>query len=218
MSQLPVILLENEEDAKRVEDTKKTIIDRKNMHDKKMMLHQELTTFVRNKGQLQKIIDSAHTPAVSYAYVESNEQHQHGLAKTSLALGKKNVQSTGTENSVDGNTRFPASSLSKIVFTYLVLQLVKEKQIDLDEPLLSILQQEGHEYERFKVDGDYPEKAKKLTARHVLSHTTGLPNWAPNLSSPLAFDPKSDLGSGYSYSGEAFLFLQTVIETKTGKI
>ncbi len=217
VSQLPVILPENKEDAIRVVDAKKTIIDRKNMHDKKTMLHQELTTFVLNKGQLQKIIDSAHTPAVSYAYVKSNEQHQHGLVKTSLALGKKHVQSTGTENTVEGTTRFPASSLSKIVFTYLVLQLVKEKQIDLDEPLLSILQQEGQEYERFKVHGDYPEKAMQLTARHVLSHTTGLPNWAPNLSSPLTFDPKSDLGSGYSYSGEAFLFLQTVIEKKTGK-
>ncbi|HAU4159343.1 TPA: serine hydrolase [Legionella pneumophila] len=217
VSQLPVILPENEDDAKRVTDSKKAMIDRKNMHDKKIILHQELTTFVLNKGQLQKIIDSAHTPAVSYAYVESNEQHQHGLVKTSLALGKKNVQSTGTENTVDGNTRFPASSLSKIVFTYLVLQLVKEKQIDLDEPLLPILQREGQEYERFKEHGEYPEKATQLTARHVLSHTTGLPNWAPNLSSPLVFDPKSDLGSGYSYSGEAFLFLQTVIETKTGK-
>ncbi|WP_010655123.1 serine hydrolase domain-containing protein [Fluoribacter dumoffii] len=217
VSQLPVILPENEEDAKRVADSKKAMMDRKNMHDKKIMLNQELKTFVLNKGQLQKIIDSAHTPAVSYAYVESNEQHQHELVRSSFALGKKNVQSTSTENNVDGNTRFPASSLSKIVFTYLVLQLVKEKQIDLDEPLLPILQREGQEYERFKVHGEYPEKATQLTARHVLSHTTGLPNWAPNLSSPLAFDPKSDLGTGYSYSGEAFLFLQKVIETKTGK-
>ena len=55
---------------------------------------------------------------------------------------------------VDGKTRFPASSLSKIAFTYLVLQLVKDKQIDLDEPLYKIL-----EYDRFKVDGEYPEKA-----------------------------------------------------------
>ncbi|HHF0525647.1 TPA: serine hydrolase domain-containing protein [Legionella anisa] len=217
VSQLPIILPENEDDAKRVADSKKAIIDQKSMHDKKIMLHQELTTFVLNKGQLQKIIDSAHTPAVSYAYVESKEQHQQELVRTSFALGKKNGQSTGTENTVDGNTRFPASSLSKIVFTYLVLQLVKEKQIDLDEPLLSILQQEGEEYERFKVHGEYPEKATQLTARHVLSHTTGLPNWSPDLSSTLTFDPKSDLGTGYSYSGEAFLYLQKVIETKTGK-
>ncbi|CAM2771475.1 serine hydrolase domain-containing protein [Legionella worsleiensis] len=217
VSQLPIILPENEDDAKRVADSKKAIIDQKSMHDKKIMLHQELTTFVLNKGQLQKIIDSAHTPAVSYAYVESKEQHKHELVRTSLALGKKNGQSTGTENTVDGNTRFPASSLSKIVFTYLVLQLVKEKQIDLDDPLLSILQQEGQEYERFKVHGEYPEKATQLTARHVLSHTTGLPNWSPDLSSTLTFDPKSDLGTGYSYSGEAFLYLQKVIETKTGK-
>lgn len=93
-----------------------------------------------------------------------------------------------------------------------MLQLVKEKKLDLDEPLHPIL-----EYERFMVDGEYPDKAKRLTARHILSHTTGLPNLGPNLSPTLLFDPKSELGTGYSYSGEAFLYLQKVIETKMGK-
>ncbi|OCH99152.1 hypothetical protein A8135_07835 [Legionella jamestowniensis] len=122
-------------------------------------------------------------------------------------------------NEVDNDTQFPASSLSKIVFTYLVLQLVREKRINLDEPLLPILQAAGQEYERFKVKGQYPEKAQQLTARHVLSHTTGLPNLGSesDLSSPLLFDDESDLGKGYSYSGEAILFLQKVIEATTGK-
>ncbi|MBI2787022.1 MAG: serine hydrolase, partial [Legionella longbeachae] len=238
VSKLPLILPEDENDAKRIKDSKIAIIDLKNMHDKKIMLHKELKTLVLNskssiwspipvkeksnqtltvtapyQGQLQEIIDSAHTPSVSYAYVESKEQPKHEFVRTSLALGKKNTQSTGLENtSVDDNTRFPASSLSKIVFTYLVLQLVKENQIDLDEPLHPILK-----YERFLVNGEYPEKATQLTARHILSHSTGLPNWVPNLSSTLTFDSQSDLGTGYSYSGEAFLYLQKVIETKTSE-
>lgn len=162
---------------------------------------------------LQEITKFGHVPAVSYACVERSKKDEYEFVRASIAVGKKNTQSSDADKTtVDGNTRFPASSLSKIVFTYLVLQLVKDKQIDLDEPLHNILQ-----YERFKVDDEYPEKAKKLTARHVLSHTTGLPNFGASLSSTLKFDPESELGQGYSYSGEAFLYLQKVIETKMGK-
>jgi CubicO group peptidase (beta-lactamase class C family) len=160
---------------------------------------------------LQSAIDSAHTPAVSYAYIEPDTQYPGKFVSTSIALGKKSVQSTAT---VDNNTRFPASSLSKIVFTYLVLQLAKAQQIDLDEPLLPILLREGQQYERFKVNGQYPTKTTQLTARDVLSHTTGLPNFVgPELSPTLKFN-ESPLGSKYLYSGEGFLFLQTVLEAK----
>ncbi|QMT60146.1 serine hydrolase [Legionella sp. PC997] len=158
---------------------------------------------------LQLIAQIGHVPSVSYGCVETSNHDEHEFIRTSISVGKK---STDSGMDVDDKTRFPASSLSKIVFTYLVLQLVKDKHIDLDEPLYNILQ-----YERFLVAGEYPTKAKELTARHVLSHTTGLPNFAGSLSSPLIFDPKSELGKGYSYSGEAFLYLQKVIETKMGK-
>lgn len=167
-------------------------------------------------ARLKQIAESAHVPGVSYTYVEPIEGSKREFISTPLAVGKK---STDNNDEVNNNTQFPASSLSKIVFTYLVLRLVEEQQIDLDEPLLPILQKNGQEYERFKVDGNYPEKAKQLTARQVLSHTTGLPNFGSGseASAPLSFDNKSDLGKGYSYSGEAILYLQKVIEAKMGK-
>lgn len=166
---------------------------------------------------LQRIIDSAHVPAVSYACVLPdelpNKQGKTTFTPTSLAVGKKDATSEESENSVDENTQFPASSLSKIAFTYLVLQLVRKDIIKLDEPLHQIL-----EYERFKDEaGNYPEKAKKITARHVLSHTTGLPNVEPNSTTPPTFDNESEPGEGYSYSGEAILYLQKAIEAKTGQ-
>lgn len=161
---------------------------------------------------LHKISEPAHIPAIGYAYVEPKEESEHEFVRTSLSVGKKDTQSTDAANN---DTQFPASSLSKIVFTYLVLQLVKEKHIDLDEPLHDILH-----YERFMERGTYSEKVKQLTARHVLSHTTGLPNFGSgsDLSSSLSFDDKSDLGKGYSYSGEAILYLQKVIETRMSKV
>ena len=59
--------------------------------------------------------------------------------------------------------------LSKPVFAYLVLRLADRRELDLDRPLLDML-----EYPRLAQD----PRARSITARTVLSHATGLPNWA----------------------------------------
>ncbi|HBD7250518.1 TPA: beta-lactamase family protein, partial [Legionella pneumophila] len=171
---------------------------------------------------LEEIAKSGHVPAVGYAYVEPKEESKHEFTSTSLTFGKK--KSTDEKTTVDANTRFPAASLSKIVFTYLVLQWAKENKIDLDEPLYDIVKKQIEldkplddvlKYGRFVDKGEYPEQAKQITIRHILSHTTGLPNLGADPHSTLTFNSKP--GEKYSYSGEAFIYLQKVIEATTGK-
>ena len=77
-----------------------------------------------SKSTLEEIAKPAHIPGVSYAYVEPKDAIKREFVSTSLAVGKTSTDTDGHE--VTNNTQFPASSLSKIVFTYLVLQLVKE--------------------------------------------------------------------------------------------
>lgn len=103
-------------------------------------------------------------------------------------------------------TVFEAASLSKPVFAYAVLGLVRAGTLDLDRPLDSYLAKP------YPIDDP---RAKRITARHVLSHTSGLPNWRPDSSTQLAlaFEP----GTRYQYSGEGFYFLQTVVETISGQ-
>jgi CubicO group peptidase (beta-lactamase class C family) len=55
---------------------------------------------------------------------------------------------------------------------------------------------------------------KRVTPRHVLSHTTGLPNWRQQ---PGPLDPASEPGKSFSYSGEGYFYLQRVVEMVTGK-
>ena len=64
------------------------------------------------------------------------------------------------------------------------------------------------EYPRLAHD----ERYKKITARIVLSHGTGLPNWGGEQLT-LRFEP----GTAYGYSGEGFVFLQKVLERVTGR-
>ena len=53
-----------------------------------------------------------------------------------------------------------------------------------------------------------------ITGRHILSHTTGLPNWRP------AGEPLTSLrppGVRWGYSGEGFVLLQRHLEERSGR-
>ena len=107
------------------------------------------------------------------------------------------VRSNDTKVPVDTRTIFSAASLSKPVFAYAVMKLVESGVFDLDRPL--------YQYLEFK-DLAHDERYKRITARMVLSHSSGLPNWR-NGKLALQFDP----GKQYSYSGEGFVYLGKVI-------
>lgn len=99
---------------------------------------------------------------------------------------------------VTDRTRFPAASLSKPVFAWAVQSLAKQGKIDLNRPL--------QDYVDLGLEGT----ARKITALHVLTHSTGLANWRfqPNLPLASDFEP----GTKWQYSGEGFVLLQRVVE------
>lgn len=112
----------------------------------------------------------------------------------------------GSGRPVDEDTVFDLGSLTKPLFTAAVMRLRDRRVLDLDAPLISYF--------------DYPDvrgqdAASKVTARHVLSHTTGLPNWRPfTAGAPLKF--LAAPGNKFGYSGEGFFWLQRVVEEITG--
>ena len=69
---------------------------------------------------------------------------------------------------------FQAASLSKVVFAYIVMKMYQNGEIDLDTPICNYT-----DIDRF----EDKESAAKLTARLVLNHRTGLPNWSTGPSS-----------------------------------
>jgi CubicO group peptidase (beta-lactamase class C family) len=104
---------------------------------------------------------------------------------------------------VTARTFFPAASLSKPVFAWAVRDLAKQGKIDLNRPL--------QDYVDLSLEGT----ARKITALHVLTHSTGLPNWRfqPNLPLASAFEP----GTKWQYSGEGYVLLQRVVEKIVGR-
>ena len=115
------------------------------------------------------------------------------------------VRRTGTTDRVTGDTVFEAASLSKPVFATAVMQLASEGVIDLTRPLGQYLE----------LPNPADERAKLITATHVLSHSGGWRNWRNNRETALTAD--FEPGSRFSYSGEGYYFLQRVVEKLTGK-
>lgn len=117
------------------------------------------------------------------------------------------VSTIGTGMPVTSKTLFEAGSVTKPVFAFVVMRLVEKNVMDLDRPLCqSLAFDEVSQDERYKL----------ITARHVLCHQTGLPNWGQPDSTGhfnLLFTP----GTKFGYSGEGFEYLKRVIERITGK-
>ena len=108
---------------------------------------------------------------------------------------------------VTEKTLFEAGSITKSVFAFAVMRLVERDILRLDQPLYELLPFE---------EVSHDERYRIITARHVLCHQTGLPNWAQRDSSGhfnLLFTP----GTGFGYSGEGYEYLKRVIEHITGK-
>ena len=148
-----------------------------------------------------------------------------GLALAIIDRGKvQYVQAYGVRNAGNDplrtDTVMYGASLTKVVFAYSVLQLVDQGKLALDTPLASYLDKPLPDYD---TEAIYPDKYgpyrdlandprwKQITARMVLTHSTGFANFwfiEPDQKLRIHFNP----GSGYSYSGEGMSLLQFIIE------
>lgn len=117
------------------------------------------------------------------------------------------VRAAGVSEPVTASTLFQAASLTKQVTAHAAFALRVQGKLDFDRPLV--------EY----VDDLPNASARAVTARHVLSHSSGFPNWrSPDSSSKAPPDlvPAFAPGSRYQYSGEGYFYLQRVLEQITG--
>ena len=142
------------------------------------------------------VMKKGNVPGMSIALIRG------GTTTWLHGFGVKNAKTGGP---VTMDTVFEAASLSKPVFAYGVLKLVDQGKLGLDVPLTTYLPKPY-------IDGD--GRLNKITARIVLSHRTGFPNWRGSDGLlPINFNP----GERFSYSGEGYIYLQHVVEQVTGK-
>ena len=160
--------------------------------------HQDQKPGTTAKGirDMDLLLKESNVPALGIGIIENGQ------------LTKVEMYGTLDEQTIaPHNTLFKVASLTKPVFALTVLKLVENNQLDLDEPLY-----------KFWIDPDIKNdnRYKQLTARLVLSHQTGFPNWrylTADNKLTFQFEP----GTSYQYSGEGFEYLRKAIEKKLGQ-
>ena len=152
------------------------------------------------EARIPELMETEHVPGLSMVLIRDGRIAWKGVF---------GVRAAGKPEKVDERTVFEAASMSKPLFSYAVLKLVEQGKFDIDRPLDSYLS------EPYLPDQPL---AKKITARMVMLHRTGLPNWREGGwrkggSLPVLHEPDTR----FTYSGEGYLYLQTVIECLAGQ-
>lgn len=147
---------------------------------------QELDAFI------QRQMDSLAIPGLSVAVIRHGQVVYHKLF---------GVKSLPTCVPLDDQAMFDAASLTKSVFAYFALKMVDRGMISLDTPL--------YKYCPYQ-DIQYDERYKLITARMVLSHSSGFPNWR-RFNKDRMLDIKFTPGTDWMYSGEGYEYLAKVL-------
>jgi CubicO group peptidase (beta-lactamase class C family) len=150
------------------------------------------------------LMSKARIPGLSIAVIRD------GKIVWTEAFGVKSVTTGGP---CDKETIFEAASLTKPLFAYLALLYVADDKLNLDTPLIRYLPEQVLVDSVLKHPLDKPgfrrDWFEKITARHVLSHCSGMPHGDPiDPHYPLFFEP----GSEYRYSAAGYYLLQLVLE------
>lgn len=146
-----------------------------------------------------ELMDELNVPGVSISIIQKNK----------IVYSKPfGVADANSEKLVDEKTMFEACSMSKPVFAYLLLKLVEKGKLKLDKPLSDYLPE--------LFESDNADYSNQITARMILTHTSGMPNWRKgdeerNAPIPIYFKP----GTRFNYSGEGIYYLQRVFEKIT---
>jgi CubicO group peptidase (beta-lactamase class C family) len=167
---------------------------------------------------LQSQMDSLELPGLSIAIINDGKIVYHRtLGVTNVNTKEKadfchiplSGPNANTNGRVDEYSIFEAGSLSKSLFAYFVMKMVDKGLLSLDTPLYKYLT-----YPDIAQD----ERYKLITARMVLCHTSGFPNWRcwnpPDSSLHLKKNElyiKFTPGTNFSYSGEGYEYLAMVI-------
>ncbi|WP_281987002.1 serine hydrolase domain-containing protein [Aquimarina aggregata] len=172
-----------------------------------------LNSKIPEKGIISNLDSSAIKKLDDFINENLNYYQVPGASLAIIKKGKvvyaKNygVKNPITEEPITEETLFEAGSITKPVFAFAVMRLVERGIIDLDKPLYKYLEFE---------DVAHDKRYKLITARHVLSHQTGFPNWAER-NKKGQFDLLFTPGTKFGYSGEGFEYLKRVIVHILGK-
>jgi len=163
-----------------------------------------------NTTRLNELLERHNIPGVSVAVLDQNRVSQYVAGVTNVNTGIP----------VTKDTIFLIGSITKVLTTTLVMQLVDQGAIDLDQSV-------RHYLPTFALAD--PESTERVTVRHLLTHTSGIAGdflqdfgrgddavtrYVESLSTlPILHE----VGKQFSYSNSGFMVAGKLVEELTGQ-
>lgn len=155
--------------------------------------------YTETRKVIQRMIEQSIIPGASYAFIKDGkiEMHRDGLAAT-----------VPRKEKIQDNQQYDVASLTKVMLTTTtILNLLENKLIALEDLVHSHL----------------PEfKSRKVTIRHLLTHTSALNGFIPNRDNLAANElktalftlvPDNTLGEKVQYADINMILLGYIIES-----
>jgi uncharacterized protein (TIGR02145 family) len=176
---------------------------------------QEDTAFTHVKEYIKRIVDNEKSSSVIIGIVNENRRQIFSYGEL-----KK-----GDDKQPDGNTLYGIGSITKLFTCFLLADMVKRGELNLDDPISKFLP-DSIKTPTFN--------GKKITLHHLATHTSGLPPRPDNLSPTNPDDPYADytveqmyhflsdykltreIGSRYEYSNIGVGLLGVILTHKSG--
>lgn len=156
--------------------------------------------------RLAHIVDSAKVAGLQVAIINNNKTVWTGN------FGYRNIEK---QLRIDDETVMYAASLTKPVCAYLFLRLVEKGVFSLDKPIRHYLKKPIGQYPKWKDLGDDTVAFNQITARMLLSHSSGMPVLRYLYQDKVNLIAKP--GEKFYYSNEGINLLGFMIEEYTGK-
>ena len=173
-------------------ETNGTLTNRADKPNKFRLENGKRISFSKMDKFLKSQMDSIGIPGLSFGLINDGELLYH------RTFGVTNIE---TNQPVSHETIFDAASMTKTPFAFLIMRLAEKSILDLDKPLYTYLSYP---------DIAHDKRYKLITARMVLSHTTGFPNWR-FFNKDGKLDIKFTPGTQFQYSGEGYEYLANVV-------
>ncbi|MGH3454295.1 MAG: serine hydrolase domain-containing protein [Nocardioidaceae bacterium] len=161
------------------------------------------------QARLDELVAAVEAPGAVFGF-------QRGDERVVVASGTANLD---TGQPMAPETLFPVASVSKVYTATLAMQLVDEGLLDLNRPIRDVLPD-------FQVADD--RATKELTARHLLSHSSGLDGdkfdsfgrgddaLARYVADCASLGQVHDVGATFSYCNSGMLILGRIVEVLRG--
>ena len=156
------------------------------------------------KAAVLDIIRRADIPSIQVCYMRPDKVISFAVTNEDFYNRPENAPYRLRE--IDTKTTYEACSISKVALSLLACRMADQSLLDLDKPL--------YEYAPEILDrfaSKDREKAKTLTPRICLTHTTGLDNTTYGRSDNDSISFKYPIGE-YNYSGPGIMLLQRTLE------